>query len=495
MKKILSNKILFYIILFLLFVFLCFLFPYTHDDYAWGSGIGIYRLYTLFDDYNGRWLGNLMVLILTRNLLIKSIVMSLVLVLIFYYIEKIIGKKNNSIIRLLSPTLFFLMPVALLRQGVVWTSAFSNYVFPILFFLIYLNYNKDIFSKDNDKNKIPAIFLLILGFICSLFIENITLFNLFLSFVIVIYLLIKNKKIHLPNLMYFIGSLIGTIIMFSNGAYHSVANGADEYRSLDILGNASNNILNTIVDYFTFKNVFLNMIISIVIILIISLVYKKMKSRMKSFIPLIILILLSYPIYALFINYYSVNILLNYTKYFNALFSLIYLLTIFICIFLFINKKEEKYKLMTLCIIIIGITCPLVIVTPIGPRCFIPSYILFILLVGLLLNYYLSNIKYNEFILRNVICSSFIVLFCFYSLVYGYIYKVNVQREKYIKDHINDSQLVLPKLPHKTFVYGGYPEAEVFVDRFKLFYNIDEKCEVKFVSYKEWKNNIINKKK
>ncbi len=486
MKKILENGKLFYLILFVLFLFLCFLFPYTHDDYAWGSCIGISRLYGLFDNYNGRWLGNLVILLLSRSLIIKSVIMSLVLVLIFYLIERIVGNQNKIIVRLLAPILFFLMPSPILKEGIVWTSAFANYVFPVLFFLIYLNYNKDIFSKNNNYNKMISMLLLFSGFACSLFIENITLFNLFLSFAITIYLFVKNKKIHLPNLMYFIGSFLGSILMFSNKGYYSVATGTDDYRTLNILGNAASNILDTILNYVTFQNVFLNIILSVIIILIISKNYKKLNKKVKSFVPVIILLLVSFPIYTLFSGYYVINIFLNYTKYINALYSLIYLLTVLISIILFIDKKEDKYKLILLCFIIIGVNCPLIIVTPIGPRCFVITYFLFILLVELLLKYYLTNTKCNYDVIINVLCSVFIVLFVFYSLIYGYVYKINVEREKYILDHKNDNYMILPQLPYKKFVYNGYPRSDIFTKRFKYFYKIDEKTKIEFVPIKKW---------
>ena len=46
---------------------LCYLFPYTGDDWAWGSKIGIDRLNNWFENYNGRYVGNLIVLAMTRS--------------------------------------------------------------------------------------------------------------------------------------------------------------------------------------------------------------------------------------------------------------------------------------------------------------------------------------------------------------------------------------------------------------------------------------------
>ena len=50
-------------LLFVVLCALCFLYPYTGDDWAWGSSIGIERLKTWFDNYRGGYFGNLIVLV------------------------------------------------------------------------------------------------------------------------------------------------------------------------------------------------------------------------------------------------------------------------------------------------------------------------------------------------------------------------------------------------------------------------------------------------
>ena len=47
---------------------LAFLFPLSGDDWSWGSSDGIGRLRDSFAGYNGRYLGNLSVLVLTRTI-------------------------------------------------------------------------------------------------------------------------------------------------------------------------------------------------------------------------------------------------------------------------------------------------------------------------------------------------------------------------------------------------------------------------------------------
>ena len=61
-----TSKWLRYGICFVLISALCWLFPYTGDDWAWGSQIGIDRLNSWFANYNGRYLGNIFVNIFTE---------------------------------------------------------------------------------------------------------------------------------------------------------------------------------------------------------------------------------------------------------------------------------------------------------------------------------------------------------------------------------------------------------------------------------------------
>ena len=75
------------------------------------------------------------------------------------------------------------MPVTILRESVAWASGFANYVLPILLilFIIYKNiYLLDNKQDKEEKNILKLIWYFVISFVGSLFIENITLYNLFL---------------------------------------------------------------------------------------------------------------------------------------------------------------------------------------------------------------------------------------------------------------------------------------------------------------------------
>ena len=83
-----------YLVCFLVCAVLAWFFPYSGDDWAWGSEIGADRLRSWFEMYNGRYVGNLFVLAMTRSNLAKALIMSVCLVGILFCIERIGGGKS-----------------------------------------------------------------------------------------------------------------------------------------------------------------------------------------------------------------------------------------------------------------------------------------------------------------------------------------------------------------------------------------------------------------
>jgi len=79
-----KNQI-FIILLICITLAISYFFPSAHDDWAWGSSIGIERLNSLFENYNGRWMGNILVILLTRNRLLRAITITATFVLFVYF--------------------------------------------------------------------------------------------------------------------------------------------------------------------------------------------------------------------------------------------------------------------------------------------------------------------------------------------------------------------------------------------------------------------------
>ena len=72
-------------------------FPYTGDDWAWGCEISLQRLSSWFADYNGRYVGNLLVIVLTRNVVLRSVVVAAVMYAIALCVDRIAGAKGPAV--------------------------------------------------------------------------------------------------------------------------------------------------------------------------------------------------------------------------------------------------------------------------------------------------------------------------------------------------------------------------------------------------------------
>jgi len=484
-NKLDKNKILFYVITFFVIAFICFLFPSSHDYWAWGSVYGIERLQSNFKDYNGRWFGNFVVLLLTRSNFLKTLVMSFCLVLLLYFVNEL--SKNKKLNCWLSLLLLSALPQLILRQAVVWTSGFANYVVSIVLILVYVFYNRNLFeNKYKEYSKLSSILFLILGFSTALFVEHVTLYILFLGLFILLYKYIKFKKISLSSVMYFVGSILGACLMFSNGAYSNVASGSDGYRSLQIsnfITNSINSLINTIYKELVFQNYILNIVLSVCVVVFLYN-YLKRENKYKNLINFFVLILISFPIYTLIIKFSGISLFLKYTDYVNTIFSIVYFLTV-LCSSLLISDLSKKKRVIFALSSILILTIPLFVVTPIGSRCFFPMYILWIWVV---LEFFdLALVDKDILVLKTILVGATLTFLCYLLLVYGYIFKINMERIEYINSNRDKECMYLPKLPYEDYHWFGNPYNLEFLSRFKAFYNIDKDVTVEFISIKEWK--------
>ena len=466
------------IIMIVIFLCICYFFPYVHDDWAWGSSIGINRLNNMFKNYNGRWAGNILVILLTRSNILKTLFMVLIFCLTIKLIYINFEKKNKNILYFII-FLFLVIPIPIIRQTISWTSGFANYCvpLPILLYIIYTNRNLFEFKKYSISNKFIVLNLL-LGFIVSLFMEHITLYNLLLGFVIVFFDKKVNKRVNKTNIAYLIGSILGTILMFSNGAYLSIFNSDDTYRTIE----KSNIIISVIKTYFgklskysVSINKFLNIILSL------SLLLVNKKNKKSNFLikvaNVLLIVFLSYNIFSLYnLNFINNKLLLNI---FEGILVMLFCFAVFISVIFSINEKSIKTKLLFYLISIIVMMVPLTIVTPVSARCFYPTYVFFVLFTVEIFNY--LNIKDNN--LFNFLKTINIVTLLLYFVLFLQIFIVDCKRNKAIDDWkiSNKEQLVLPAMPYEEYLWWANPINDLFLKRFKLFYGIDEDVNVIFV--------------
>lgn len=127
--------------------------PLSLDDWAWGGKIGIERFETMFKGYNGRYLGNFLILAMSRSKILRVAVMTLVTVSIPLIISKYVNSKR-TLYFVVGLVLLFVIPSKIYAQTLGWASGFSNYVPPIAASLFYLMLVGNIWGERKPEYKI-----------------------------------------------------------------------------------------------------------------------------------------------------------------------------------------------------------------------------------------------------------------------------------------------------------------------------------------------------
>ncbi len=492
-----------YLIMFISLFVLGWIFPYTGDDWAWGSQIGLDRLSTWFDNYSGRYFGNLMVLALTRSNLLKAFAVSVGVGGTVCMVNKITGDNKYGIPIILCALVF--MPSSLIRQSIAWTSGFANYTTSIFFTLIYITYVNGMYGRKPKSNILHAIFFAILGFGNTLIVEHVTLYNIILAIYVIAFVIIKYKKVCIQHIAYLFGCIFGTVLMFSNECYSSTLEGSDGYRTTalgngisGIISRAFTNLFDVILIEGMFKNVVVLLIIAVVCALVWMQLNNEIKKKYRFLNTLSVLVVIAYTTFALYlalsgISKDSMVLLVMFAS------TVAYALSLVVFVFTLPIEKEKKAKLMFLLGSIFMLFAPLFAITPIGSRCFFAHYILFIAfaleLCTLLKDSYVNVLEKAKPIMYSATCIGFACLFSIYAIVY-------VANEERVETAINDAQtsqqIVVEELPYQSYVWCSSLSGNVWEQRFKLFNGIDENVEITMADYENEDSlfdKIVNKLK
>lgn len=478
-----------YLITFIIACALCYLFPYTGDDWVWGSSAGLERLETWFANYSGRYIGNLIVLALTRSRILRAIVMSITYTGILYCIERITQRSWAFIVALLG---LLLLPRMLLSQAVVWTSGFANYatsIFLTLIFFVYLNEHG--LDKEYPVSFPTVILLVALGFCNTLIVEHLTVFHAIMSIILFSYGIYACKKIKIDYLTYMIGCISGTVLMFSNSVFQTIASNGDKYRQ--VAGNGI--IYRTIVNYFSviyhegyFNNHYINIIIFSACVLLYLQYLRSRPSRNAFSIATICLVIMT-GFMVCSLSFFAINgygdtdqySLTNDVLFYGVITFMNLGATITLSL-LTTYKDSINYRILLLWSAALMIIAPLFAVTPIGSRCFFATYIILIL-IGCELIKCISTqtfsftAKMRKYL---VLSGSVLIALCtvYQFRIFFEIYQADQHRYQHIMDELNSGSknIELTHLPYEDRLWTATPfkDNDVWEKQYKLFYGIPD---------------------
>ena len=493
-----KKDIVFAFLLFVVFAALVYLFPASGDDWAWGSKLGVERLQNGFADYNGRYLGNLLVLALTRSELLNMVLTGLCLVCVCI-LPKVFAGSKGFLPFAFGTMLFLLMSRGMFVQSVVWTSGFSNYVPPILLTFLYFLMVQDVFDDRLPKySLLEAAVSAVLGFSAALFMENVTLYNIAASGAILAMAFLRFRKVCAVHLAHFAGCIAGAAWMFSNSAYGAITQGDDAYRSTALnegLINTISNNMKVIVDQFFLENILVWGMFTLLCVTCYGLYVRGAAKGKKYpcfvFAHLIAGLLMSFKCTGMGQGIFEkLGLSLTIVVWLYALIVMIYCLSALAIAAISVKELGVKLRVLFLMLSIPVLLAPLVVVNPIGARCFFAPYWMLTAVCVLLVTYIMEWMPLSGALKKLALLGALAVsvaMVVHYTGVYASIHRVEQLRDTYVQKQAEAGcrEIVVCTLSREAYVWCGDP-VDPWDERYKRLYSIDQEVPFQFMDLNEF---------
>ena len=226
---------------FILAILLCCTFPLTGDDYGKNASWiieGFKEAYDLWLSYNGRFFGNLLVVMMNYSKVFRVILQAATITGIIYFVSKNSKSKDKFNSFLLSFVLFFGMSKMMFRESISWMSGFANFGIPALMFALLIYNFRNIFEEDKVEYKWYNYLIAVLcGIFTNLFSEHTSIFSVLIGIGFIIVSLINHKKIYKIQIIYLAVSIVFCALMFLSPVYWNGMprlDNADYYNGLNI---------------------------------------------------------------------------------------------------------------------------------------------------------------------------------------------------------------------------------------------------------------------
>lgn len=467
-----------FILVFIFFSILFYCYPLVGDD--WGKSSqnlfdAIKSGVILWKTFNGRFFGNVLVILMKHYFVFKVIIQALCITLILYFIRKIINKRS-TICLLLTLILFFLMPVAMYRESISWMSGFANFVIPALMMLIVIyEFKKYYDDKDYKYRWYDYILVFMCGIFMNLFSEHTALFSVAFAIGLMILSILLKRKIKALHIVFLASTIIGCTLMFLSPVYRSImprTAGNIDYNNSTLLEKIINNLKKSNwLRHMFFDNIILNIFISF------CYLYNIKKGNWISRILSIILFISMIT----FMPLLSFEKIIIYKKYQLVLSIFIVLINLLIIYILFNKEKQMLWNLLFYYLASFIVAIPLLAADGFGLRCFFSSYILQ-LLFGLTI--YFKTVHSNKlFNILIIVASSLLCIFMLYSAIV--INLTKIEREDIIKKAIknNDQSILIPYYPYNFLLhqYGDARNLGYHQMVFKSYYGINQTVDLYFI--------------
>lgn len=477
-------------------------FPIVGDDW-FAVRVNITSLKELIENgashwnnVNGRYLGHIGVIIAMQSKVLCAILRAVIIWLIMIFASRNLRVKSKTVILIVC--LYILaVPREIFSESYSWAAGFFNYVPPVALILISLYIMRGEFAEKPGKYRAgKAVCAFLLGMCSQLFAENITIYVLMMAVVVNVYYFKIFKKFSPVILLHAVGAITGTCLMFASPVYRTVVDGTDTYRTTPqgVLGflQAARGNWYEISEYTIRGNALLLLTVTAVCF---ALLYKSSIEREKR--KYLILrtvnssILTGTTIYFFASEFLDWNEKIQlYTAFFvlDVLMCLLFIISVITTIIYFVqdkNKKARSFFYLLSAFVLVG---PLLVVTPIGPRCFYASYIFTAISVLNLLVYFIEKEQWKLQKVFIPICVLTTGITVYYWYIFSNMAEVEAERDAYIVEQMQkgDTVIAVPEFPYSDYLHEPHSQ------KIGLKYYYDEARDIQFdfVPYSQWRDMI-----
>ncbi|MCD8356201.1 MAG: DUF6056 family protein [Clostridia bacterium] len=404
-KKILLKKYAGFCMIFVFLAALFYLAPTTHDDWYYERGNTFSNLFSVslskwYHGLNGRVLGNSLVSMTGGNRPLRALVQALIVFGIWKLATQVI--KASKCTSLLFLAAVVLIPVNIYAQTYGWASGFFNYVPEVCLTLGILSLIIHSQKLPPNHALLQCIPAALLSFCTQLFSENVTIINMFLGACLIVAGIVLHRKAFAILPACGIGFLLGGAVMFLSPAYGKSAyyDSSDSASLLDkILENYQT------VSLFTLRLYWISTLILTVSLVVLIVRSQKGSKKTGTILSTFLVLCQCY-----FILYHMMlqDTVLFYNEMMvhsiDFIVNIIYVLCVLFAVIRLVDDMQVKLLAAGLLILAIAYAAPLLVVSPIGPRCFYNTYI-YILMSAFAVGEYTFGSLLSETGTAKLVCS------------------------------------------------------------------------------------------
>lgn len=382
------------------------------------------------------------------------------------------------------------LPADIYAQSYAWAAGFFNYVPPLMMILAYIHRAERVLAGERDT-ALWGLAMVPLALSCQFFVENVTAGMCLFSAGVLLWHLVRSRRLSWSLTGFFLGAAAGCIVMFSAPGYANV--NTEGYREVSAtfeeLMEVIKTNLATITSYLTERNWLVIAPLTVLSICLLLGAEPKKKSivRLRS---AALACLCACPVW-FFANRQLVPVLgyvdrVTETAFWlDILFNLLYLLSVLAAALLGLRDKTRMGRAV-LCIAAVPMVFgPLVVVTPIGARCL---YIPYMLLVGILLIFAAELAERYPADRKRLLAVPMALVTCFALSVYLWTALWNGNCEKVRIETIESAMeagetgVVLPSFPYGSYVHMG----NGYAIRYYYYYEEPGDLEFRYILHEDW---------